>query len=338
MKDYMPEVYEHYNRGFWQVYDASDDEIDHDLSYNIGANEIAEGHFALFLALLIGIITLGTRGKGKGLAAGLTGKGGNGMSGKLLQWGADHGKQLPLLQNMAKNSRTNASMFEDNAQRGYAAIPKKAGDTTGESVGQVKKDAAEKKPKIKSELQKPSNSGAWKNAPNPDKWVQNGGKFELTTKGEYKYTDSKGNYVIYDEAGNPNFSKYLTSTTGIKQLSIKATDPKNPSVGKINIEAMTGNRTHDNIQANASALNKLIEDNAGKESTPEFKNTLSQFGTEVEKSEKYPTGWKPNNSAPDGYVWHHVSGTTDQMQLVDSEIHSEFTHRGGASLIKSTQQ
>jgi hypothetical protein len=125
------------------VYDASDDEIDHDLSYNIGANEIAEGHFALFVALLIGIITLGTRGKGKGLAAGLTAKGGNGMSGKLLQWGADHGKQLPILQNMAKNSRTNASMFEDNAQRGYAAIPKKAGDTTGESVGQVKKDATE---------------------------------------------------------------------------------------------------------------------------------------------------------------------------------------------------
>jgi hypothetical protein len=61
------------------------------------------------------------------------------MSGKLLQWGADHGKQLPVLQNLAKNSRTNANMFEDKAQRGYAAIPKKSGDTTGESVGQLRK-------------------------------------------------------------------------------------------------------------------------------------------------------------------------------------------------------
>jgi hypothetical protein len=34
-------------------------------------------------------------------------------------------------------------MFEDNAQRGYAAIPKKAGDTTGASVGQVKKEVSD---------------------------------------------------------------------------------------------------------------------------------------------------------------------------------------------------
>jgi hypothetical protein len=60
------------------------------------------------------------------------------MSGKLLQWGADHGKQLPILQNMAKNSRTNASMFEDNAQRGYAAIPDRAGSYDAESTGQPK--------------------------------------------------------------------------------------------------------------------------------------------------------------------------------------------------------
>jgi hypothetical protein len=34
-------------------------------------------------------------------------------------------------------------MFEDNAQKSYAAIPKKARDTAGESVGQMKKEATE---------------------------------------------------------------------------------------------------------------------------------------------------------------------------------------------------
>jgi muconolactone delta-isomerase len=39
-------------------------------------------------------------------------------------------------------------MFEDNAQRGYAAIPKKAGDTTGESVGQKKSTLTKVKEKL----------------------------------------------------------------------------------------------------------------------------------------------------------------------------------------------
>jgi hypothetical protein len=75
MKDYMPQVYDHYNAGFWRLYNASDGEIDHDLGYNIAAKEIAEGHLALFMAQLIGRITLGTRGKGLAAAV-LAGKGG----------------------------------------------------------------------------------------------------------------------------------------------------------------------------------------------------------------------------------------------------------------------
>ena len=40
------------------------------------------------------------------------------------------------------------------------------------------------------------------------------------------------------------------------------------------------------------------------------------------------------DSTPDGYTWHHVEdGQT--MQLVPTDIHSEFPHTGGASIIRS---
>ncbi len=42
------------------------------------------------------------------------------------------------------------------------------------------------------------------------------------------------------------------------------------------------------------------------------------------------------DSTPDGYTWHHVEDG-ETMQLVPTDIHSEFPHTGGASIIRSQQ-
>ncbi len=40
------------------------------------------------------------------------------------------------------------------------------------------------------------------------------------------------------------------------------------------------------------------------------------------------------SSTPDGYTWHHVEDG-ETMQLVPTDIHSEFPHTGGASIIRN---
>jgi hypothetical protein len=169
------------------------------------------------------------------------------MSGKLLQWGADHGKQLPLLQNMAKNSRTNASMFEDNAQRGYAAIPKKAGDTTGESVGQVKKDAAEtaqnkpySDPTKRPKYGKGQVEAVWNNAKNEE-----GKVLDPNTQEELTWDQTKprsGQWDMGHISGQEYrklHQKYMSGEIDLQEFLKQYRDPNN-----YRPESISANRSH----------------------------------------------------------------------------------------------
>jgi hypothetical protein len=130
---------------------------------------------------------------------------------------------------------------------------------------------------------KPNTQGYWRNARNIENWIKDGGKVEETSEGGLKYTDKFGNSVTYDENGIADFSRYMTSKTGLKEIEVKG---------------LTGDQKIDKGLADAEA----------------FKRTgIKDFGD---------------------YTWHHVPGTTDKMQLVETAIHQKFTHKGSASEIR----
>jgi uncharacterized Zn-binding protein involved in type VI secretion len=171
-----------------------------------------------------------------------------------------------------------------------------------------------KKAKDKSKIpSKPTKQGAWKNAPNPEKWTKKGGKVKRTLKGGLKYTDAKGKSVIYDKKGYPDFSRYETSDTGIKDLPVKG---------------LNGSRPHDNRLSNEAAMRKLLQNKKLK--GKDLEKELSKFG-EPSKKPGNIDGYMPSNKAPNGYTWHHVGGKDGKMQLVDSSTHREFSHKGSAS-------
>ncbi|GAC1569561.1 MAG: hypothetical protein NVS3B3_23960 [Aquirhabdus sp.] len=63
--------------------------------------------------------------------------------------------------------------------------------------------------------------GAWKNAPNRDKWVKRGGKIEDHPDGSVTYTNKEGVSVTYDSKGYPDFSPHLDHPSGIKEIKVE---------------------------------------------------------------------------------------------------------------------
>jgi hypothetical protein len=160
-------------------------------------------------------------------------------------------------------------------------------------------------------------TNAGPNAPDIKKWKENGGTVkydEATDTVIYGKTvkTAKGKEPVEvpykkgppDNKRYPDFSEYSEQQVNIKMTGKKEVDIEPPEGGDF-----------------SSAWKALEKQKGGDE--------VHKYGI------KRRTGGKRTgvyqNKNPRGKTWHHVQdGKT--MQLIDSSIHSSFTHKGGASL------
>lgn len=133
--------------------------------------------------------------------------------------------------------------------------------------------------------QKPTSSGGWRNAPNPDKWRKAGGTITEQPDGSVIYQNKGGTAVTYSKDGYPDFSPHAVRETDLPQFVDRPSDFKaaNQNVG------------------------------------------LDEFGSNSPKNVSI------DGKPPNDYTWHHHENQKT-MQLVPSEIHDTFTHKGGHSL------
>src|SRR5699024_6269578 len=81
---------------------------------------------------------------------------------------------------------------------------------------------AKKKPK--HNLTKAQLATNPKHSPNPDKWIDKGGKIDVDNQGTWTYTNKKGQSVSYPN-GFPDFTEYMHPT--VKPVKIKVNNPEN---------------------------------------------------------------------------------------------------------------
>jgi uncharacterized Zn-binding protein involved in type VI secretion len=70
-----------------------------------------------------------------------------------------------------------------------------------------------------SKQTKPSTAGGWRNAPNIDEWLKNGGEVLEDAGGGLTYIRKDGVSIVYDKNGFPNMSKYSRIEVELKNVS-----------------------------------------------------------------------------------------------------------------------
>jgi hypothetical protein len=147
-------------------------------------------------------------------------------------------------------------------------------------------------------------------SPDVGKWQKAGGTVEYHRNGSVTYTSGAGHVgkgvplgttVTYDKRGNPNFNAFLTHPSRVTHVTF-------PSPG------YSGNRGGDFTQSNQLAKQKAAEI-AKQNPTPP------------------PEPWTTTGAkSPKDYTWHHHHDLVT-MQLVARNIHQNFSHLGGVSLL-----
>jgi DNase/tRNase domain of colicin-like bacteriocin len=197
----------------------------------------------------------------------------------------------------AKNSFDSLGKDPYNLPSGSAIPLKGAGGSRGGSPSPV--------PEVK-----PPHS------PDVPKWQKAGGTVEYHKNGSVTYTSGTGHVgkgvplgttVTYDKRGNPNFNAFLTHPSGVTHVTF-------PPAG------YSGNRGSDFTQSNHLAKQKA--DELAKE------NAKLDAANQKDLAPWTTTGAK----SPTDYTWHHHHDLVT-MQLVARNIHQNFSHLGGVSLL-----
>jgi hypothetical protein len=141
VKDF-PLAARYYNAGFSAALSLPDEEAENDFNYSVGTFDIAQGNFILIVLLLIGILSIASKGKGAEEIAKCAK-----LGAPVRDWALKHASQA----NIGKLEKIIHPSYGFDPAGGSAKalpLPKRAGDYRGESVGQVKKAATEEIPKM----------------------------------------------------------------------------------------------------------------------------------------------------------------------------------------------